>query len=77
MVEVEVEYCTRLLRCFCFNSSCFCLRGKNCRVLALRCVALLAYKMVESGVSPGILPNFLSDYFIDIFGYIDLKNNIT
>ena len=28
---------------------------------------------LESGVSPGILPNFLSDYFIDIFGYKDLK----
>ena len=40
---------------------------------ALLWYRLLGTKMVESGVSPGILPNFLSDYFIDIFGYKDLK----
>ena len=45
---------------------------RNYRVV-LPYYRLLGTKMVESGVSPGILPNFLSDYFIDIFGYIDLK----
>ena len=49
------------------------LRGSQAKVVEEGEFERLSFPGYLSRYTPGILPNFLSDYFIDIFGYKDLK----